>query len=47
MPISVALSAASVHDSQVAIPVMKTTSERVDYLYDRWMRLTMPNPCIR
>jgi hypothetical protein len=34
LPISVALTAASVHDSQVAIPLMKTTSERVDYLYD-------------
>jgi hypothetical protein len=33
-PISVALTAASVHDSQVAIPLMKMTSERVDYLYD-------------
>jgi hypothetical protein len=34
LPISVALTAASLHDSQVAIPLMKTTSERVDYLYD-------------
>jgi hypothetical protein len=34
LPISVALTAASVHDSQVAIPLMKITSERVDYLYD-------------
>jgi len=34
LPISVALTAASVHDSQVAIPLMKLTSERVDYLYD-------------
>jgi len=34
LPISVALTAASVHDSQVAIPLIKTTSERVDYLYD-------------
>jgi hypothetical protein len=34
LPISVALTAASVHDSQVAIPLMKTTRERVDYLYD-------------
>ena len=32
LPISVALTAASVHDSQVAIPLMKTTSEQVDYL---------------
>jgi len=34
LPISVALTAASVHDSQVAIPLMKLTSSRVDYLYD-------------
>jgi hypothetical protein len=34
LPISVALTAASVHDSQVALPLMKLTSERVDYLYD-------------
>jgi hypothetical protein len=34
LPISVALTAASVHDSQVAIPLMKTTSERVTYRYD-------------
>jgi hypothetical protein len=34
LPISVALTAASAHDSQVAIPLMKITSERVDYLYD-------------
>jgi len=34
LPISVAFTAASVHDSQVAIPLMKMTSERVDYLYD-------------
>ena len=34
LPISVALTAASVHDSQVAIPLMKLTSARVDYLYD-------------
>ena len=34
LPISVAMTAASVHDSQVAIPLMKTTSVRVDYLYD-------------
>jgi hypothetical protein len=26
--------AASLHDSQVAIPLMKMTSQRVDYLYD-------------
>ena len=34
LPISVELTAASLHDSQVAIPLMKTTSQRVDYLYD-------------
>jgi len=34
LPISVALTAASLHDSQVAIPLMKTTSGRVIYLYD-------------
>jgi hypothetical protein len=34
LPISVALTAASVHDSQAAIPLMKLSSERVDYLYD-------------
>ena len=33
-PIRVALTAASVHDSQVAIPLMKLSSDRVDYLYD-------------
>jgi hypothetical protein len=33
-PISVALTAASVHDSQVAIPLMKLSSDRVAYLYD-------------
>jgi len=34
LPISVELTAASLHDSQVAIPLMKITSDRVDYLYD-------------
>jgi hypothetical protein len=34
LPISTALTAASLHDSQVAIPLMKKTSELVDYLYD-------------
>jgi hypothetical protein len=34
LPVSVALTAASVHDSQVAIPLMKMTSAKVDYLYD-------------
>jgi hypothetical protein len=34
LPISVALTAASLHDSQVAIPLMKLTSARIDYLSD-------------
>jgi hypothetical protein len=34
LPISAALTAASLHDSQVAIPLMTLSSERVDYLYD-------------
>jgi hypothetical protein len=34
LPISVVLTAASVHDSQVAIPLMKMSSAKVDYLYD-------------
>jgi hypothetical protein len=34
LPISVALTSASVHDSQVAIPMMKMTSAKVNYLYD-------------
>jgi len=34
LPVSVALTAASVHDSQVAIPLMKMSSSKVDYLYD-------------
>jgi len=34
LPVSVALTGASVHDSQVAIPLMKMSSARVDYLYD-------------
>ena len=34
LPISAVLTAASLHDSQVAIPLMRMTSERVDYLYD-------------
>jgi len=34
LPISAALTSASVHDSQVAIPLMKITSSKVDYLYD-------------
>jgi hypothetical protein len=33
-PISEALTAASAHDGQVAIPLMKLSSDRVDYLYD-------------
>jgi hypothetical protein len=34
LPVSVVLTAASVHDSQVAIPLIKMTSAKVDYLYD-------------
>ena len=34
VPISAVLTSASVHDSQVAIPLMTMTSERVAYLYD-------------
>jgi hypothetical protein len=34
LAISVALTAASLHDSQVAVPLMKMTRERVDFLYD-------------
>jgi hypothetical protein len=34
VPISALLTAASVHDSQVAIPLMKLTSSKVTYCYD-------------
>lgn len=34
LPITVVLTAASLHDSQVAIPMMKMSSSRVHYLYD-------------
>jgi len=34
VPISAVLTSASVHDSQVAIPLMTMTSQRVVYLYD-------------
>lgn len=34
LPITAILTAASLHDSQVAIPMMKITSERINYLYD-------------
>ena len=34
LPVSVVLTAASLHDSQAAIPMIKMTSGRVDYLYD-------------
>jgi hypothetical protein len=34
LPISSVLTSASVHDSQVAIPLMKLTSEKVTYCYD-------------
>jgi hypothetical protein len=34
LSISPVLTAASLHESQVAVPLMKMTSERIDYLYD-------------
>jgi hypothetical protein len=34
VPLSCILTSASVHDSQVALPLMKMTENRVDYLYD-------------
>ena len=34
LPISAVLTAASLHDSQVAIPMIKMTSDKVTYLYD-------------
>jgi len=34
LPITTLLTSASLHDSQVAIPMMKMTTERVTYLYD-------------
>jgi Transposase DDE domain len=34
VPITAILTSASLHDSQVAIPMMKMTTERVPYLYD-------------
>lgn len=34
VPISAVLTSASVHDSQVAIPLMTLSSQRVDYLYE-------------
>ena len=34
IPLSAILSSASVHDSQVAIPLMQMTAERVKVLYD-------------
>jgi len=34
LPISVALTSASLHDSQVAIPLMKLSTSKVVYLYD-------------
>ena len=33
-PVSMVFTSALVHDSQVAIPLMKMTSSKVDYLYD-------------
>ncbi len=34
LPVSFAKTSASVHDSQVAIPLMKMSSSKVTYLYD-------------
>lgn len=34
LPITAVLTSASLHDSQVAIPMMKMTTDRVTYLYD-------------
>lgn len=34
LPITAVLSSASLHDSQVAIPMLKMTTERITYLYD-------------
>ena len=34
VPLSVILTSASTHDSQVALPLMAMSNERVDYLYD-------------
>jgi hypothetical protein len=34
LPISAVLTEASLHESQVAVPLMKMTSEGIDYLYD-------------
>lgn len=34
LPVNAVLTSASVHDSQVAIPMIKETSQRVTYLYD-------------
>lgn len=34
IPLNAILTSASVHDSQVALPLMKSTSQRVTYLYD-------------
>jgi len=34
LPLSVVITSASVHDSQVAIPLMKMTSKKVNYCYD-------------
>ena len=34
LPISTVLTAASLHENQVAVPLMNMTSKRIDYLYD-------------
>src|SRR5271166_5420086 len=44
IPVSCVLTSASVHDSQVAIPLMTMTGGRVSYLYDLTMRPTTPPP---
>ena len=42
IPVSCVLTSASVHDSQVAIPLMTMTSARVSYLYDLMEPPTTP-----
>jgi hypothetical protein len=38
IPMSAVLTSASTHDSQVAIPLARMTSERVINLYESWMK---------
>ena len=42
IPISAVLTGASVHDSQVAIPLATMSSSRVQYCYELMDRPTMP-----